>query len=328
MEIKDRVYGTVSITEPVLLELIDSAPVQRLKRINQAGASQYVIEGLNVTRYEHSVGVMILLRKLGASIEEQTAGLLHDVPHTAFSHVIDHVFTENNHDHEFHERFHEQIIMQSEVPAILEKHGFSVERLLDEKNFLLLERSSPDLCADRIDYALRDCLAIGGSQETINEIAAALTVKDNEIIMSNKETAQLFAEEFLRMDTELWADPRGVTIFEILADALRRALDKNILTEDDLFLDDATVFAKLQDAQDKHITERLAMLNPNLEIEENPEDFDFYGKTKPRYIDPKFVQGEKVLRVSDVDNQFLERVAAHKNKVLRGVHAKVIASSH
>ncbi len=64
MNINDRVYGRTIIQEPILIELINSKPIQRLKGINQAGASQYAIEGKTVTRYEHSLGVMILLREL------------------------------------------------------------------------------------------------------------------------------------------------------------------------------------------------------------------------------------------------------------------------
>ena len=45
-----------------------------------------------ITRYEHSVGVMLLARRVGGGLREQVAALLHDVSHTAFSHVIDHVF--------------------------------------------------------------------------------------------------------------------------------------------------------------------------------------------------------------------------------------------
>ena len=41
LEINDRVYGKIVIDEPVLIELINSKPVQRLKGINQAGASKY-----------------------------------------------------------------------------------------------------------------------------------------------------------------------------------------------------------------------------------------------------------------------------------------------
>ena len=100
------------------------------------------------------MGVMLLLHKLGASVEEQVAGLLHDVPHTAFSHVIDFVFRTEKHN--FHELHHERVIMGSEIQGILDKHGFDVKRILDEHKFPLLEKDLPDLCADRVDYTLRD----------------------------------------------------------------------------------------------------------------------------------------------------------------------------
>ena len=41
----------------------------------------------------------------------------------------------------------------SEIPNILERYGFNLDYILDDKNFPLKERSLPDLCADRIDYA-------------------------------------------------------------------------------------------------------------------------------------------------------------------------------
>ena len=121
MEIDDRVYGKIQVTEPVLLEIMQSQPVQRLKGIYQAGISIRAIPKLTVTRFEHSVGVMYLLQKLGASVEEQIAGLLHDVPHTAFSHVVDYVFRSKEHD--FHEKFHEKIITESGVPIVLKKYA-------------------------------------------------------------------------------------------------------------------------------------------------------------------------------------------------------------
>ncbi len=98
---------------------------------------------------------MFLLKKYDASLEEQIAGLLHDVPHTAFSHVVDFVFGTGKHQG-YHERFMKQVIYDSEIPSILEEHGIDVEEVLDESNFKLLERGVPDLCADRIDYFLRD----------------------------------------------------------------------------------------------------------------------------------------------------------------------------
>ena len=88
----DKIYGTYKITSPVIIKLLKSSPVQRLKKIAQFGVPDQLYHLKGYSRYDHSVGVFLLLRKLEASELEQIAGLLHDVSHTAFSHVIDYVY--------------------------------------------------------------------------------------------------------------------------------------------------------------------------------------------------------------------------------------------
>lgn len=75
MKIKDDIYGDFEI-EGVLEELINTKEFQRLKNIHQGGASYLVNPNCNVSRYEHSIGVMLLIRLLGGRIEEQIAGSL------------------------------------------------------------------------------------------------------------------------------------------------------------------------------------------------------------------------------------------------------------
>ena len=81
MQFNDLVYGRAEINEPVLVELINSKPLQRIKKVNQAG-TQLVEPHRTSTRYDHCVGVLILLRKYDASIEEQIGGLLRCSPHS------------------------------------------------------------------------------------------------------------------------------------------------------------------------------------------------------------------------------------------------------
>lgn len=84
-KIKDFIYGEFEIDD-VLVDLINCDAVQRLKNIHQVGATYLVKEDLDVTRYEHSVGVMLLIRLLGGSLEEQIAGLLHGyIPYCIFT---------------------------------------------------------------------------------------------------------------------------------------------------------------------------------------------------------------------------------------------------
>ncbi|SCC01334.1 A0A068N4F4 (Deoxyguanosinetriphosphate triphosphohydrolase) [Bacillus thuringiensis] len=63
MVISDVIYGEFKVDQ-VVEELIVSNPVQRLKGIHQNGASYLLNENWNVTRFDHSVGVMLLVKNL------------------------------------------------------------------------------------------------------------------------------------------------------------------------------------------------------------------------------------------------------------------------
>ena len=89
MEYVDSVYGMIQIDDPAVRALIASPSLQRLKEIDQAGfLTPFRPEEDKITRFEHSVGVYVLLKLYGASLEEQVSGLIHDVSHTAFSHCV------------------------------------------------------------------------------------------------------------------------------------------------------------------------------------------------------------------------------------------------
>ena len=85
MPYTDPIYGTVDIPEPVLLDLMQTQAVHRLHGVLQHGVSALVGVTVPTSRFEHSMGVMLLVRRLGASLEEQIAALLHDVSHTALA---------------------------------------------------------------------------------------------------------------------------------------------------------------------------------------------------------------------------------------------------
>ena len=69
----DRVYGEQAITEPVLLDLIESPALERLKDVDQAGYFEPHFPGTKHSRFEHSLGACLLLRMYGSPIEQQLA---------------------------------------------------------------------------------------------------------------------------------------------------------------------------------------------------------------------------------------------------------------
>ncbi len=121
MQWQDRVYGDSTIEDPGILELIDCPTFQRLKGVRQAGPSALAFRFKDVTRFEHSLGVFLLLRRLGADRRAQVAGLLHDISHTAFSHAVDFVISSREQDH--HERLKPLMLDRPDIARALGRLG-------------------------------------------------------------------------------------------------------------------------------------------------------------------------------------------------------------
>lgn len=323
MIINDRVYGKQEVTDEVLIELMNSKPLDRMKRVNQAGASVYVLPEIKViSRFEHCVGAMLLLRKLGTSLEEQIAGLLHDVPHTAFSHVSDYVFEDAS--HEYHERFFEKIIKNSEIPQILEKYGFDVNRVIDEKSFKHLEQDAPRLCADRCDYTLRDCMVnFPVSQEHYQRYADDFVSHKGRMMMNTPELAKEFMKLYLNIDRQAYAAPIEIAAFEVLANALKIAIKTGEMVEDDLFVDDDTAMAKLRASKNQEIHQWIDMLTPDFSVVKDKDNYDFFRKTKVRFIDPDVVMPDgSTKRVTELFPEMTEKLEAHKAQTEKGVYIR------
>lgn len=91
--IKDSIHQDIEIND-FELGLIDSLPVQRLRRIRQMGFAYLVYPCATHSRFEHSLGTMYLAGELAEHLdfsekivsELRVAALLHDTGHFPFSH--------------------------------------------------------------------------------------------------------------------------------------------------------------------------------------------------------------------------------------------------
>ncbi|UCC59079.1 MAG: HD domain-containing protein [Candidatus Bathyarchaeum sp.] len=177
-EIKDPVHGYVYITEAEK-QLIDSYPVQRLRRLRQLAGSEFVYSGANHTRFEHSIGVMHLAGKLTENpnlsqflSEEEVqivrmAALLHDVGHGPFSHVFEHLLVKFL--NKTHEDMTAWIIRESELrdiisglgyePAVVEKLAVGELRRRGKAFMDQIIQSAVDV--DKLDFVVRDTFHTG-----------------------------------------------------------------------------------------------------------------------------------------------------------------------
>ena len=99
----DPLHGAIRLdravpAEALVIDLIDTAPFQRLRRIRQLGPAYLTFHGAESSRFTHSLGVLHLARQALGHLERRdpslaehracllAAALLHDVGHGPLSH--------------------------------------------------------------------------------------------------------------------------------------------------------------------------------------------------------------------------------------------------
>jgi len=249
-----------------------------------------------------------LLEKFGAPFEEQVAGLLHDISHGAFSHVLDYVFKEGSEKkHTFQDDIFESFLKNSEIPSILSKYGIKLEFILDKNNLPLLEKELPDLCADRIDYSLRN--AIYNQEATKKEIdylLKNLSIKNNLWIFENFQSAQKYAKLFYRLNKFYYSGFPTAVMFRTVGDVLRYCLENGYLEREDLFSADKFVLKKIKSKikSDPELKILFQRMTGKIKVKNDSKNYDAMVYCKSRIVDPLFKDGNKIKRLSEVDKNW------------------------
>jgi HD superfamily phosphohydrolase len=300
MVVNDKIYGEIEINTQVIIDLINTPIFQRLRKISQDGAPHYIQPIRTVTRYEHSIGVWYLSSLYKRSMEEQIACLLHDLSHTAFSHVMD--FVMKNEKHEFADSKLDDIIKKSEIPQIIKKYGLDLEKVLNKTNFPLLENNLPDVSFDRWDYFMRDGYMAGFLPKSLIDSFLSEMSEENDILFfKDVRLASTFAILFLNFCRLLWLDPTSHGSFFLLSETIKTALNDKLITEDDFFTDDEILMAKLKSSSNIKVQRLLDRLTPGKEfIYEEESKAEFFGPNKPRFVDPLVEKDGKLVRVSEL----------------------------
>lgn len=171
---KDPVHRYVHVRDRFIWDLINSAEFQRLRRIKQLGTSFFTFHGGEHSRFNHSLGVYELMRRILETFEGRIqltyeekllclcAGLLHDVGHGPFSHSFEKVFRYH------HEDWTRAILLgDTQINTILRRIDEGFPQKLAEviaktyDNKLIVSLISSQLDADRMDYLLRDAYYTG-----------------------------------------------------------------------------------------------------------------------------------------------------------------------
>ena len=204
--INDPVHGFVTVSDPIIYEIISHPWFQRLRRINQMAMSYLVYPGAVHSRLHHALGAFHLmqnalfeLKQKGVEItEEEEQGakiaiLLHDVGHGPFSHALESLLVKN--------LGHETLSMMIMEELNMEMQG-KLRTAIDifknsyPKKFLH-QLISGQLDVDRMDYLTRDSFFSVVIEGMIgcDRILKMLTVHQGELMVEEKGIYTI--EEFL-----------------------------------------------------------------------------------------------------------------------------------
>lgn len=214
--IHDPVHGSMRLSG-IVLELVDTPEVQRLRGIRQLGLANLVFPGANHTRFEHALGVAHLVERLGYELELSeekldlllAAAMLHDVGHPPYSHTLEYLMKEYlGKDHmelmgdilqgktsicgpsEIAELKRMKVPMAADV---LSRRGIGANELA---RLLLGKHRVPylgqiihgDIDVDQMDYLLRDAHSTGVALGMIDvdRLMRTLVVHKNRLAIASK----------------------------------------------------------------------------------------------------------------------------------------------
>ena len=204
--INDPVHGFVTVSDPLIYEIISHPWFQRLRRINQMAMSYLVYPGAVHSRLHHALGAYHLMQNAlfeliqkGVEItEEEEQGakiaiLLHDVGHGPFSHALESLLVKNLGHETLSLMIMEELNMEMQGKL---RTAIDIFKNSYPKKFLH-QLISGQLDVDRMDYLTRDSFFSGVIEGMIgcDRILKMLTVHQGELMVEEKGIYTI--EEFL-----------------------------------------------------------------------------------------------------------------------------------
>lgn len=270
--VRDAIHGDICIGRD-LLPVLDSPQVQRLRYVRQLGTTYLTFPSAHHSRYEHSLGTYFLTQEIcqrimGDSEESRhvmLAGLLHDVGHSAFSHLSESIvqkYTGKSHEDLGVERVKSGVLAET-----IEKNGYSVRKLCDilsEKNRLGAVIWG-DLGTDRMDYLLRDSYFCGVYFSGIDaqRLIRVMKISDEGLVIPHKDVSAV-AESLLvsrhLMRTSIYTHHSVRIAQEMLRKSLAASVENGNLAIGELLngCDDYVLFSlvKKGDGLARRVSER------------------------------------------------------------------------
>lgn len=253
----DIVLDRHETADRLIINLIDTAEFQRMRRIHQLGVSNFTFQGAEGSRFTHSVGVMHIASQLIEFLADKApeirdyrplilaTALLHDVGHGPYSHVTEKILGYD------HEDWSCRIILgNTEINQVLTQFDPAYPELIVD---VLKKRANPrflthivssQLDCDRFDYLLRDSYLTGTAYGlfALHRILSSLEIDyDNDCMLVVGEKGQAAVEDYLfarsSMYQQVYYHRKNLAARALLSRIIKRA---RLLKDSVGFIDEQT----------------------------------------------------------------------------------------
>ena len=241
---------------PAVLAACANTPcMQRLKNIGMNCGCEYTsfprFAGLKpYSRFDHSLGVGLIVRHFTHDEKQAAAGLLHDVASPVFAHVVDFLRGDYLMQESTEDGTRSIIERDEALQDVLSAYGLNTDDVCDYHRYPIADNDSPRLSADRLEYTLGNLLNYRiRTPDEVKAYYADLSVGTNEdgepeLVFSDARRAEDFALASLEC-SKIYVSDEDRYAMQMLSELLRDAIRGGVLTEADLLTTEPEVIAKL-----------------------------------------------------------------------------------
>lgn len=269
---RDVIHNEIVIEYKIIDELTQTAEFNRLRRVKQLGCSSFLFVNAEHSRFQHSLGVYEIARRIILNKQELAnrlesreqialliAALLHDIGHGPFSHTFEELVPTFN-----HEEMTQKLILdpKSKINQVLTSYdadlAFEIVQIIKSKhqNKLLNQIISAQIDVDRMDYLLRDSYYSGTNYGLfdLTKIIRSIDIFNDEIIFD--KSALFTIENYLMgryyMFAQVYLNPRAYGYEKLLIKIIqanellyRKIVNMSLDIEQFLKLDDNYIYNEI-----------------------------------------------------------------------------------
>lgn len=280
-----------------LLPFLKSKELERIDQVGMHCGMEYTSfpfykDFKKYSRYEHSLGVALIVYHFTKNKKMTLSGLFHDIATPSFAHVID--FLKGDHDKQEATEEKTSLFIQRDqvIQDELVKLSLTTKDVDNYHLYPIADNDSPRLSADRLEYTLHNFYNYHfASLEEIKELYDDLTITFNEegveeLAFKHIQLAKKFSLLTLK-NSHVYVTDEDRYGMEYLARMLKKEISKGVIKEEDLYTTEKEVINKLlANSESKSSWFDFTSLDKITREDKPSSALSFKISSKKRFIDP------------------------------------------